>query len=571
MRTLYIKHGITRPFDRIYSEASIGKAYLHDFGITPFRKHNSGFDRHDIGPFMETLYGGRSGVRIRHKICETIQADFKSQYSAINILMRLQDLLIASRVEAVRGDRDSEAARFLRGVTLADLQRKETWLELRGIALIRPRGDILPVRTVFNDDEPDDDGEVIRAQQIGLNVITSGPPTWYSFADIIASKLLTGKCPEIIKTVVLVPHGVQSGLKPMAFFGDPDYTVDLYKDDLFKRVIDMRATIDKSDPRNLALKLLASATSYGATIEFIVDERKDQTGTTVYYSDKDARRVARAPIPSGDGGHDISGYKVESAGAWFSPWGPLIPAGGRLLLAIAERLAADRGIGNVFHDTDSMAFERPADMSLEKFQSRVQEIAGPAGWFQALNPYSSDGAFFNLEDVNYSLESIAANKANRTEPKVFEPLCVLAVSAKRYALANRGPDGLWIIRKASGHGTGHITAPSYDNAALPVHPAAPSGDHHELAKCQAPKLMCDLWRIAFEAAAQGRDIQDAILDALEKLPGLDKPQFMQRALSSRSDWEAIRPPAEPASVHVFLNLTRPGMVRHSIQMGGSTP
>ena len=62
LRTLYIKHGITRPFDRIYSEASIGKAYLHDFGITPFRKHNSGFDRHDIGPFMETLYGGRSSV-----------------------------------------------------------------------------------------------------------------------------------------------------------------------------------------------------------------------------------------------------------------------------------------------------------------------------------------------------------------------------------------------------------------------------------------------------------------------------------------------------------------------------
>ena len=553
LRALYVKHGITRPFDRIYSEASIGKAYLHDFGIAPFMKRNAGFDRHDIGPFMEALYGGRSGVRIRHANRETIQADFKSQYSAINILMKLQDLLIAEHVEAVRGDRNSEAARFLRGVTLADMRQKDTWLKLRGVALIKPRGDILPVRTVFNDNEPDDDGDIARAQQIGLNVITSGPPTWCSFACIVASTLLTGKCPEIIKTIVLVPHGVQSGLKPIAFFGDTNYTVDLYKDDLFQRIIDMRATIDKSDPRNLALKLLASATSYGATIEFIVDEHKDPTGTTVYYSDMDARRVARAAVPSGDGGHEISGYKVERAGTWFSPWGPLIPAGGRLLLAIAERLAADRGLDYVFCDTDSMAFDRPDNMSRGEFQTKVQEIARPNGWFQALNPFSSDGAFFNLEDVNYSLESIAANKAEKTKPKAFEPLYVLAVSAKRYALANVKPDGGWIIRKASGHGTGHITAPSYDETALAIHPAAPFEvkpdetsslwfgvkgvwDHHDLAKCQAPKLICDLWRIAFEAAGQGRDMRHAVVDALKTLPGLEPPQFMQRTLSSRSDW-----------------------------------
>jgi hypothetical protein len=553
LRTLYVKHGITRPFDRIYSEASVGKSYLYDFGIAPFMKQNAGFDRHDIGPFMEALYGGRSGVRIRHKIRETIQADFKSQYSAINILMKLQDLLIAERVEAIRGDRNGEAARFLRGVTLADMQQKDTWLRLRGVALIKPRGDILPVRTVFNDDEPDDDGDTARAQQIGLNVVTSGPPTWYSFADIIASKLLTGKCPEIMKTIELVPHGKQTGLKPIAFFGDPNYTVGLYQDDLFRRVIDMRATIDKSDPRNLALKLLASATSYGATIEFIVDERKKPTGTTVYYSDMDARRVARAAVPSGDGGHEISGYKVERAGTWFSPWGPLIPAGGRLLLAIAERLAADRGLDYIFTDTDAMTFDGPDDMGREEFQTRVQEIAGLNGWFQALNPYSSDGAFFNLEDANYSLESIAANKADKSKALVFEPLYVLAVSAKRYAMANRGPNGEWIIRKASGHGTGHITAPSYDESTLPIHPAAPfqmkadetsslwfgvkcEWDHGELAKCQAPKLICDLWRIAFEAASDGRDIQDAILDVLEILPGLDKPQFIQRSLASRSDW-----------------------------------
>jgi transcriptional regulator with XRE-family HTH domain len=570
LRTLYVKHGRSRPIDRIYSEASVGKSYLDDLGITPFMRRNPNFDRHVIGAFMETLYGGRSGVRIRHKIRETLQADFKSQYPSINTLMKLQDLLIADSVEAIKGGSDSEAGHFLRGVTLADMQNKETWPKLRGVALIKPRSDILPVRTVFNGNENEDGNETnengdgyppdsfnpgfdMRAQQIGLNIIESGPPTWYTFADIISSKLLTGKCPEILKTIELVPHGVQKGLKPIAFFGDPEYTIDLYKDDLFKRVIDMRATISKSDPRNLALKLLANAVSYGATIEFIVDEHKDQTGTTVYYSDKDARRVARAAVPSGDGGHEISGYKVERAGKWFAPWGPLIPAGGRLLLAIAERLATDRGLDYVFTDTDAMAFDRPDNMSRADFETRVQEIAGPNGWFQPLNPYSSDDAFFNLEDANYSLESLAANKKDKSKPLVFEPLYVTAVSAKRYALANRGPNGEWIIRKASGHGLGHITAPSYDEITFPIHPAAPfeikpdttsplwfgvkgEWDHGELSKCQAPKLICDLWRIAFEAADRGESIQDAVLDALQKLPGLDKPQFMQRSLASRSDW-----------------------------------
>ena len=41
-------------------------------------------------------------------------------------------------------------------------------------------------------------------------------------------------------------------------------------------------------------------------------------------------------------------------------------------------------------------------MSREDFRARVQEIAGPNGWFQSLNPFSGDGAFFNIEDANYT-------------------------------------------------------------------------------------------------------------------------------------------------------------------------
>ena len=554
LRALYREHGRTRDIDRIYSEASLGKAYLSDFGIKPCLQQNPGFDHRMIGPFMEALYGGRSEVRIRHELRETMVADFRSQYSTINALMRLQDLMITERVEAIEGGPYGEAAQFLRGITLADLQRKETWPKLRGVALIRPAGDILPVRTVFHANDAQDTADpTLRVQQIGVNVVVSGPPTWYSFADVIASKILNGdRCPEILSTITLAPHGVQSELKPIKFFGDPNYEIDLTRDDLFQRVIDMRAEVKNDNPAmGLALKLLASATSYGALIEFIVDEHKSPRGTTVYHGTDRTRRLARAVLPSNDGGFEISGYKAERAGAWFAPWGPLIPAGGRLMLAIAECLAADRGLGYALGDTDSTAFARPGGMSRDEFRARVQEIAGPQGWFQALNPYSNDDALFNIESVNFALARDDNNgniiRNDKGECKLdksrIEPLYVLAVSAKRYALANRRGEE-WIIRKASGHGLGHITAPAYDQAALPPHPAAPidketgKPDYGALSNSRNPKLVCDLWRIACEAAGRGDDIQLAVKDALKKMPGLSEPQFQQRALSSRADWLA---------------------------------
>lgn len=72
LRTLYRKHGRTREIDRVYSEASIGKAYYTDFGIKPFLQQNPNFDRRMIAPFMECLHGGRSEVRVRHELREVI-------------------------------------------------------------------------------------------------------------------------------------------------------------------------------------------------------------------------------------------------------------------------------------------------------------------------------------------------------------------------------------------------------------------------------------------------------------------------------------------------------------------
>ncbi len=573
LRALYCKHGVSTPIDKIYSEASIGKAYLKDFGVKPFVEKNPNFDRKMIGPFMEALYGGRSEVRWRHEIREGMQADFKSQYPTVNALMKLQELNIAERVVAVEEDWRGSQARMLKDITLEMLQLKEAWPLLRGVALVEPHNDILPVRTVYEQDDPStssgrvpdiDHATRMMAQQIGLNVVVSGPNTWYSFADVIVSKLLTRRCPKIIRTITLKPVGVQEGLKEFKFFGDPEYTIDLTKVDLFQRLIDMRSDIKRRldfkgsvslSAMEQGIKLTSNGTAYGVLIEFIVEELKKITGTMVYHGSDVTRKVAHAPVLAEDGGIGISGYKVERPGKWFAPWGPLIPAGGRLLLAIAERLASDQGIPHGFCDTDSMFFVKPDGMEREEFQAKVGEIAGPEGWFQALNPYSGNDALFNIEDANYRIERgpdggfARDDKGNiKLDKSSFEPLYLFAVSAKRYVLANCSPDGEWIIRKASGHGLGHVTAPNYDKTALPPHPAAPlkddgSPDEGKICRGSNPKLFCDLWRIVLEAASKCTDLSlmedhvfDSVVQAVDKLPGLDESQFIQQALATRDIW-----------------------------------
>ena len=54
LRTLYRRHGRTREIDQIYSQASLGKAYLRDLGITPFLQQNPDFDRRNDRP----VHGG---------------------------------------------------------------------------------------------------------------------------------------------------------------------------------------------------------------------------------------------------------------------------------------------------------------------------------------------------------------------------------------------------------------------------------------------------------------------------------------------------------------------------------
>ena len=509
LRDLYRRHGRTKPMQKLYSEASLGKAYLDDFGIEGFNKLNPNFDPVVLGCFMESYYGGRSEVRIRSDVAQVIHCDFKSQYPTVNALMGLQELLTAKKIGG-RTDRP-EAKTFLNSVTLEDLQKKETWRKLRGVSLVAPDDDILPFRAKYGEQEEDGSLNV----NIGVNRIISACPAWYTFADVIAAKLLGGKTPKILKTLELYPIGRQD-TKIIKLFGDDKYEIDLTKDDLFATVIDARIDVqeeaaNEATPQERrvflaslenALKLLANSTSYGVLNEFISDDRLEEVQTIVYHGGKSTKVKARARKVGVDGEVEISDYKVETAGKFFAPFGTLIPAAGRLLLAITEKSSApDRGLTYGLCDTDSMAFANyaekglPVPYSWEEFQAKVREITD---WFQPLNPYKhKDVRMFNLEKANFRLTDTVRGKPS----KELEPLYCLAISAKRYCLFNRGKDGTPIIRKASAHGLGDVLLPAgytpqFKHLAAPVMDDLKSRKHGALVAGSGAALFLDMWYAA---------------------------------------------------------------------------
>jgi hypothetical protein len=123
------------------------------------------------------------------------------------------------------------------------------------------------------------------------------------------------------------------------------------------------------------------------------------------------------------------------------------------MLALAEHQVRDQKLDWAFCDTDSIAIANTSNLPLAEFKAKALRVRD---WFKDLNPYGEKKSILQLEKVNFP-------KDRKDDLNALDPPFCLAVSAKRYVLFNR-KDGSPIIRKASGHGLGHLLAP-YDESA----------------------------------------------------------------------------------------------------------
>ena len=250
---------------RIYSEASLGKAYLDKMRIKPWREVQPDAPADLIGKIMSAYYGGRAEVHIRRSMVQTRYCDFASMYPTVCSLMDLWSFVTARGF--VTADVTEEVHALLGGLTLDQLQAPEFWRGVAVIVEVKPDADIFPARARYGEGP---------AQTIGLNYVSANRTLWFTLADCIASTLLTGKPPEVVSAVRFSPGAPQDGLAAVTL-ASGRHEVNPTEEDFYRRVINERRKVkntlrdakakgqpkdvqDRLDAEQLGLKILANAT-----------------------------------------------------------------------------------------------------------------------------------------------------------------------------------------------------------------------------------------------------------------------------------------------------------------------
>lgn len=479
LKQRFEEHGLTlSEVSQILSEAGLGKAYLKEMGIRTWRDLQPNFPEEIVGAILSTYFGGRAEVHIRRVPTRVLYCDFLSMYPTVCTLMRLWPFVIADAMN--HRDSTAETSAWLTSATPADLRKPENWLRLTTLVQIKPDGDILPVRARY---EPPATakGNGASSTTIGLNHLCYDGLLWFTLADCLASKFLSGKSPEVVRAVTFEAGKPQPNLKAVRIAGKHGPSIAPYTDDAYRHLIDHRSRIkelmeaaigaerDRLDSEQYALKILANSTSYGIFIEVNVEDLDQKERRDCHFG--------------GDKPFPIGTMVSEKPGSYFHPLlGTLITGAARLMLALTERAIVDAGLDWAFCDTDSMAIAKPIGMGEAEFIDRAKAVCD---WFLPLNPYEQKGPLLKIEEANFAIGS-----------RDIVPLHCLAISSKRYALFNLNAIGLPIIRKASAHGLGHLLDPYAENEA----PSAIPEPSAKLSEIGVRRWQYDLWFQVIRAA-----------------------------------------------------------------------
>ena len=445
MRQESDRHPIELTPSKSYSTASVAKAYLRALGLNSPAKQFASIPPRCLGYAMTAYFGGRAECRIRKVIVPVVYVDFAAMYPTGNTRMGLWKFLIARRIEIV--DATEEIRKLLKSVSLNDCFNPDFWKTLPFFGLVQPAGDMLPVRARYS-------GEAFT---IGINPLTCDKPLWCAGPDLVASTLLSGKPPKLVRAFKLVPKGQQTGLKPVNL--SSEILIHPLSGDFFKNVVEQRKLLptrkDLSPENKRRLgefsKVLVNSGSYGIFAELIREElpTKEREAIKVFGLDSPFTMKTDRPERPGE--------------FYFPPLAAVITSAARLMLTLLERCVTDAGGAYVFCDTDSLGIVanekggpvKCADSEIAALsRKQLDEIVSR---FENLNPYDKSavpGSILKIEDVNYQRD------ANGRLTHKLQQLYVFAISAKRYVLFRFGPNGQIIIEKPLEHGLGHLLNPA---------------------------------------------------------------------------------------------------------------
>lgn len=486
------RHPIDLVPERAFSPASLSKAYLAAMGITPLLERHPDFPKDALGYAMSAFFGGRAECRIRRVPMPVSLVDFTSMYPLVDTLMDLHRLQVARHIDVV--DATKDVRELLDSVTLEDCLDPTLWPRLVGFVLVRPDKDVLPVRGLFN----------AKSYNIAVTPLTSDEPLWYSLADCVAAKLLTGKSAEVLRAVRLVPRGNDSRLRSVKVRGTRDVDPSLH--DPMAAMIEERQRVkfDESlDPIErewlaAVLKVIANAGSYGIYSEFNARERRAGERVPVRVHGRKDPFDDRVAAPEDPGRY------------CFPPFASAITGSARLLLAVLERLVIDLGGAWVFCDTDSMAIVATEEGGLLACPGGPERLPDGTEAVRALS-------YTQVESIRRTINAL--NPFDRDAvPEILKleaTATCLAVSVKRYALYDLDEEGEPVFlddHLPSENGLGHFLNPA--------DPGSPSKD-----------WIKDVWRVVI-GHAYGREVV--------RPAWIDRPTMVKTAISSTPVLRAFR-------------------------------
>jgi hypothetical protein len=445
--TEYARHPIELQATKAYSPASIGKAYLRAMRIRPILERQPDFPVDVLGYGMAAFFGGRAEGRIRRWPLPVIYVDFLSMYPTVNALMGSWRLITANHIDV--DDVTDHVRRLIASKQLfTRCFSPNLWPELLTLVELEPDGALLPVRAGYDPASAD--------FGIGLNTYWLNGGAWYTLADVVASVILTGRAPRIVRALRLCPVGRQKGMRPVLWRGAIE--IDPRRDDFFRTAIEERKRTDADDKLpteererlSRSLKVTTNATSYGVLAEYVRHELHQPVGVDVY----------------SDTEFDTTTLTPEDPGEWcFPPLAACITGAARLMLALLQRSIDDAGGSYVLCDTDSMAIvatdvggllacpggpHRLDDAEAVHALSR-HEVIAIVDRFADLNPYDRtavSGSVLKIEAENYNAD------------REWRQLWCWAISSKRYTLYHLDDRGEPVIVKALEHGLGHLLNPT---------------------------------------------------------------------------------------------------------------
>ena len=259
--------------------------------------------------------------------------------------------------------------------------------------------------------------------------------------------------PRILKAIRIAPIGRQAGLKQVHLLGKIQLDPNL--DDFYKHVVEQKEEYKADATLKKGLKCIGNAGAYGPLVELNEQREGADVKLNVYSGEHYHQQIVR---------------EREAPGPFYlPPVASLITAGGRLLLALAEKCVADAGGVYLFCDTDSLCIVANEKGGFSRGGARADlgyvEGADPREFapvpclsrdtvveiserFSSLNPYSFEGTILKVEDVNYG-------DGDPSQP--FRDLHGYAISAKRYCLFEAKHARKIIDAKA--HGIGYLMNP----------------------------------------------------------------------------------------------------------------